>query len=232
MQEPPSYGQIREKREDLTYAQIERAATDILKTGVRPTVEGVRNALGGGSPRTILNGLNRYWRDLGNQVAGTPDTLRRLPSAVADLAEGLWQRALSLATDAAQSSSTEAEGQVSRLKNQLELRQHTLSQREVELDELLRSRERTLRELEEHLRAALTMLTKRDVALAALESRLAAAQQETEDYRQRLAKVIQRAVARERRVEGKPVPQRKKSRPAPKRSRPKKPTRRRSGRRR
>jgi Plasmid replication region DNA-binding N-term len=224
MQEPPSYGQTREKREDLTYAQIERAATDILKTGVRPTVEGVRNALGGGSPRTILTGLNRYWRDLGNQVAGTPDTVRRLPAAVADLAEGLWQRALSLATDAAQATGAEGEEQLSRLKTQLELRQHTLSQRELELDELLRSRERTLRELEEHLRAALSMLTKRDVTITALESRLAAAERDTEAYRQRLAKVIYRAVTKHpgdtiRRVAKpkKTIPQRR--RPTPKKSR-------------
>jgi hypothetical protein len=210
MEDTPSYGQSRPKRADLTYAQIERAATDILKTGVRPTVEGVRTALKGGSARTILDGLNRYWRDLGNQVAGTPDTLRRLPAAVADLAEGVWQRALSLASDAAQASSTEADGQLSRLKSQLELRQHTLSQREVELDELLRSRERTLKELEEHLRAALSMLTKRDVTIAALESRLVAAEQETEDYRQRLAKVIQRAVTRQRRTSAKPMPKPKK----------------------
>src|SRR5580658_3807219 len=107
MENAPSYGQTRKRREEVTYSQIERAATDSLKTGVRPTLEGVRSALGGGSPRTILDGLNRYWRDLGNQVAGTPDTLPRLPSAVADLAEGLWQRALTVATDAIGSSSTD-----------------------------------------------------------------------------------------------------------------------------
>lgn len=196
MKDPPSYGQARQRRDDVTYAQIERAATDILKTGVRPTVEALRLALGGGSARTLLDGLNRYWRDLGNQVAGTPDTLRRLPAAVADLAEGLWQRALSVAVEAAQASGTEAEGQLSRLKSQLELRSHTLSQREIELDELVRSRERTVKELEEHLRAALSMLTKRDVTIAALESRLAATKQETEDYRARLGRVIQRAVKR------------------------------------
>jgi hypothetical protein len=216
MKEAPSYGQTRQKRADVTYAQIERAATDILKTGIRPTVEGLRTALGGGSPRTILDGLNRYWRDLGNQVAGNPDTLRRLPSAVADLAEGLWQRALSLATDAAQATSTEAEGQLSRLKRQLELRQHTLSQREIELDELLRSRERTVKELEEHLRAALSMLTKRDTTITSLESRLATTQQETEGYRQRLAKVLQRAATRQRRTEPKSVAKPKKPVRAPK----------------
>jgi Plasmid replication region DNA-binding N-term len=198
MSDIPAYGHTRKRREEVTYAQIERAATDILKTGVRPTLEGVRSALGGGSPRTILDGLNRYWRDLGNQVAGTPDTLRRLPSAVADLAEGLWHRALSVATEAAQATTTEEEAQLTRLKSQLELRSHTLSQREIELDELLRSRERTLKELEEHLRAALSMLTKKDSALASLESRLAAAQLETDDYRQRLAKLVQRAVSRQR----------------------------------
>src|SRR5580698_3112779 len=144
MENAPSYGQTRKRREEVTYAQIERAATDILKTGVRPTLEGTRSALGGGSPRTILDGLNRYWRDLGNQVAGTPDALRRLPASVADLAEGLWQRALSVAFEAANATSTEADGQASQLKNQLEMRAPTLSQREVELDELVRARERTV----------------------------------------------------------------------------------------
>jgi septal ring factor EnvC (AmiA/AmiB activator) len=119
---------------------------------------------------------------------------------VADLAEGVWQKALLLATDAAQACGTEGDARLANLKSQLELRTHTLSQREVQLDELLRSRERTVKELEEHLRAALSMLTKRDSTITALESRLALAQQETQDYRQRLAKVIQRAVTRHQRI--------------------------------
>ena len=232
MKEPPSYGQTRAKRSDVTYSQLERAATDILKTGVRPTVEGLRQALGGGSARTILDGLNRYWRDLGSQVAGSPDTLRRLPHAVADLAEGLWQRALVVAVEAAQATSTEAEGQLSRLKSQLELRSHTLSQREVELDERLRARERTVKELEDHLRVSLSMLSKRDVTIAALESRLALTHQQTEDYRQRLAKVVQRAVTRHQGITTKRVPRPKKPARAPKRRIPRKLSRKRSGKRR
>ena len=231
MPSTPSYGQTRTKRADLTYAQIERAATQILKTGIRPTVEGLRTALGGGSARTLLDGLNRYWRDLGHQVSGSPDTLRRLPAAVADLAEGIWERALSVAKDAARATSTEADGQLSRLKSHLELRQHTLSQREIELDELLRSRERTVKELEEHLRTALSMLTKRDVTIAALESRLAATQQETEDYRARLGRVIHRAITRHRRSAPKRVSKPKEPRrlvpPAkPKKSKRKRPRKR------
>src|ERR1700742_476132 len=116
MPEAPSYGKTRKRRDEVTYAQIERAATDILKTGVRPTLESVRTAVGGGSPRTILDGLNRYWREFGNQVSGSPDTVRRLPAAVADLAEGLWQRALSVAVEATQATQSDADGQLSRLK--------------------------------------------------------------------------------------------------------------------
>jgi hypothetical protein len=40
------------------------------------------------------------------------------------------------------------------------------------------------------------MVSKRDVTIAALESRVATAQQETEDYCKRLAKVVQRGVTR------------------------------------
>jgi ABC-type transporter Mla subunit MlaD len=228
----PSYGQTRKRRDEVTYAQIERAATDILKTGVRPTLEGLRTALGGGSPRTLLDGLNRYWRDLGNQVAGSPDTLRRLPAAVADLAEGLWQRALSVATQAAQATSTEGEAQLSRLKSQLELRAHTLSQREVELDELLRARERTVKELEEHLRAAISMLSNRDATIAGLEKRLAEAQEETEQWRQRLAKVVQRAVTRHKNIPATRLTKPKKAARAPNRPPLKKRARRRPAKRR
>jgi hypothetical protein len=114
------------------------------------------------------------------------------------MAEGLWHRALTLATDAAQVTSTEDEAQQSRLKRQLDLRAHTLSQREVELDELLRSRERTVKELEDHLRTSLSMLTKRDMTIAALESRLVVAQQEIDGCRARLAKLVQRAITRHR----------------------------------
>jgi hypothetical protein len=50
-----------------------------------------------------------------------------------------------------------------------------------------------------HLPAAVSMLTKRDVTLAVLQTRPAAAEQETDEYRQRLAKVIQRAGPRAKR---------------------------------
>jgi septal ring factor EnvC (AmiA/AmiB activator) len=117
------------------------------------------------------------------------------------------------------------EGEIARFKG-------CSQQREVELDELLRSRERTVKELEEHLRAALSMLTKRDVTIATLESRLAAAQQETEEYRARLAKVVQRAATRHQRTATEPVSKPRRPARAARRSARKKPKRKGAGKRR
>jgi hypothetical protein len=86
--------------------------------------------------------------------------------------------------------------------------------------------------LEDHLRAALSMLTKRDVTISALESRLSAAQQETEHYRQRLAGLIQSAVVRHQRSPTKRVSKRKKPTRRSVRSVPKKRKRKRPGKRR
>ena len=49
---------------DLAY-HIEFAAQAILATGVRTTVDAIREALKAGSQRTLLNGLQRLWQDLG-----------------------------------------------------------------------------------------------------------------------------------------------------------------------
>lgn len=198
----PSYGKGRKKRLDVSYGQIEAAATAILETGVRPTVQGVRDSLQGGSPLTVLAGLNRFWGEIGGRLAGVPDSRRRLPAAVADLADTLWHTALDLATDAADGADAGLRAQLGQLRTETETRGHALAQREIEIDALVRSRERTIRELEEHLRTTMALVTKRDSTIRSLESRLAAAMAEAEAYRQRLAGVVTRAVAAHRRPTG------------------------------
>ena len=193
MADPPAYGTTRQRREDVSYAEIERAATDILATGARPTVASLRHALKGGSPRTVLDGLTRFWKELGARVAGNPETLRRLPAAVADLADGVWQAAL---TEAAKGSGSATDAQLQAIRTETEVRAHALSLREIELDQLVRSRERTMKELEEHLRSTMSLVNKRDTTIESLTLRLAGALGETEEYRRRLAKVIERAVVR------------------------------------
>lgn len=193
-----SYGTTRTRRPDVSYGQIEAAAQAILATGVRPTIEGVREALKAGSQRTLLNGLQRFWQELGDRLSGTPDSRRRLPAAVADIADNLWQTALALATDAAEGSDAAIKVQLAQLRTDTEVRGHALAQREIEMESLVRSRERTIRELEEHLRATMVLVNKRDTTIRSLEARMAAALSETEAYRQRLTAVVARAVSRHR----------------------------------
>jgi hypothetical protein len=194
----PAYGTTRARRPNVSYGQIETAAQAILGTGVRPTVEGVREALKAGSQRTLLTGLQRFWKELGERLSGVPDSRRRLPAAVADLADNLWQTALALATEAAEGSDAAIKAQLSQLRTDTEVRGHALAQREIEMESLVRSRERTIRELEEHLRATMALVTKRDVTIRSLEARMTAALAETEGYRQRLTAVVARAVSRHR----------------------------------
>ena len=65
MENTPAYGATRERGANVSYADVERAALDVLATGRRPSVETVREALGRGSPATIATCLKRFWRDLG-----------------------------------------------------------------------------------------------------------------------------------------------------------------------
>jgi hypothetical protein len=193
-----AYGTTRARRPDVSYGQIEAAAQAILATGIRPTVEGVREALKAGSQRTLLNGLQRFWQELGGRLSGAPDSRRRLPAVVADIADNLWQTALALATDAAEGSDAAIKAQLAQLRTDTEVRGHALAQREIEMESLVRSRERTIRELEEHLRATMVLVNKRDTTIRSLEARMAAALSETESYRQRLTAVVARAVSRHR----------------------------------
>lgn len=193
-----SYGESRKRSPDVSYGQIEAAAEAILASGIRPTVEGVRETLKAGSQRTLLDGLQRFWKELGARLSGVPDTRRRLPAAVADLADTLWQTALTLAMDSAEGSDLAMKAELAQLRTDADVRGHALAQREIEMESLVRSRERTIRELEEYLRATMALVGKHDATIKSLETRMAAALEETESYRQRLAGIVSRTVVRHR----------------------------------
>jgi hypothetical protein len=158
----PAYGTTRSRRASVSYGEVERAATALLKKGERPTIEKLREALGGGAPDTITDALSRYWKDLGARIEGDPASLSRLPAEIADLTDSLWRRALSLAADAAlQKVGTDREA-LEFFKRENELKAHALSLKEKELDALLRARERTIQELETHLKTAMGFVQQRE----------------------------------------------------------------------
>jgi chromosome segregation ATPase len=192
----PAYGTTRSRRASVSYGEVERAATALLKKGERPTIEKLREALGGGAPDTITDALSRYWKDLGARIEGDPASLSRLPAEIADLAEQTWRRALSLAADAAaQRAGTERQN-LEFFKRENELKAHALSLKEKELDALLRARERTIQELETHLKTAMGFVQQREETIKAIEARATALSAEVEEYRRRLEDLIKPAKIR------------------------------------
>src|ERR1035438_4599763 len=115
MEDAPAYGATRARSANVSYADVERAAIDILATERRPSVETVREALGRGSPATISTCLKRFWRDLGIRVQGDPAALTRLPSEIIEAVEAIWQNSLSLAAQSAKNDQNAARERLERI---------------------------------------------------------------------------------------------------------------------
>ena len=194
-----NYGSTRERGANVSHNEIERAALDILAAGSRPSVEGIRAKIGRGSPATIANSLKRFWRDLGARAEGDPAALSRLPGEIAQLADGLWQRALALAAQAAKHDDNAARERLSQIRIENELRAQSFSLREHEFESAARARERALADSREHLLSTLRMLEADRQTLRAKEARIADLEAQVEDCRRELATIVEEAVARNRR---------------------------------
>jgi hypothetical protein len=200
MEELPAtkaYGEGR-VRMNVSYGEIERAAIAILKSERRPTVETVREALGRGSPDTVGRALKRFWRDLGVRIEGDPAALTRMPAEIADLADSVWQRALTLAGEAAKNDDNAARERLKQIEIENELRAQSFTLREAEWDAAARARERALADSREHLLLTLKTLGRDQATLRARDARIADLESQVEEYRRQLAVLIAGAVAENR----------------------------------
>ena len=79
-------------RSGITQAQVNEAADALLRGGERPTIERVRQALGTGSPNTLVRLLEAWWSDLGRRLdtQATKISLPDAPEAVVAAASQLW----------------------------------------------------------------------------------------------------------------------------------------------
>jgi hypothetical protein len=215
MEHSQAYGATRERRANISYAEVERAALDILATERRPSVETVREHLGRGSPATIATSLKRFWRDLGVRAAGDPAALTRIPSEIIEAVEKIWQRSLALAAQASKHDDNAARERLEQIRIENEVRAQSFELREKEFETATRERERALADSRDHLLSTLRMLESDRATLRARAARIVALEAQVEDYRRQLATVIERAVSRNRTLAA------RKPRPA---KRPKPPT--------
>jgi hypothetical protein len=228
MEGTPAYGSTRERGANVSYADVERAALDILATERRPSVETVRELLGRGSPATIATCLKRFWRDLGIRVQGDPAALTRLPSEIIEAVEAIWQNSLSLAAQSAKNNQNAARERLERIRIENNVRAQSFELREREFETAARERERVLADSRDHLLSTLRMLEADRATLKAREARIVDLEAQVEDYRKQLALVITRAVAKNRALverKSRPAPRPKSKPPAKRRQTSKKPRR-------
>ena len=198
MEESPDYGSTRERGANVSYADVERAALDIMATERRPSVETVREALGRGSPATIATCLKRFWRDLGIRAQGDPAALTRLPSEIVEAVEAIWQRSLALASQTAKNDQNAARERLEQIRIENDVRAQSFEMRERAYETAARERERALADSRDHLLSTLRMLESDRATLKARDTRIAELEAQVEDCQRQLALVITRAVAKNR----------------------------------
>ena len=191
------YGEGR-TRSNVSYADVERAAIAILKAARRPTVETIREALGGGSPDTIGDALRRFWRDLGARIDGDPAALSRMPAEIAEIADGMWQRALKLSSEAAAHDDNAARERLRQLEVEKDIRQRSFDLREREIDTQARERERALADARDHLLSLSKALSREQTTNKAQVRRIADLETEVAQYRQQIGALIASAIAEKR----------------------------------
>ena len=199
------YGKGRIRR-NVSYADVERAAIAILKSERRPTVETIRQALGGGSPDTLAYALRRFWRDLGARIDGDPAALTRMPAELAEIADGMWQRALKLAGEASTHDDNAARERLRQLEVENDFKQRSFELREREIDTQARDRERALADARDHLLSLSRALSREQATNQAQVRRIADLETEVAQYRQQIGGLIAGAIAEQRPMQRRRAP--------------------------
>jgi len=211
-----NYGATRVRGPTVSYEEIERTARDLMAQGERPTVDGVRAALGRGSPNHIATSMRKFWKNQAAVTTGNPLALTHLPPELADAAVAQWEKALSLAQQTAQVDDSAARAHVEQLRRETTHHALALERREKEWDIAARVRERALVEARDQINVLVNELAADRGELRSCKARLADLESQNEAYRQQLALVVTRTVARNRALRVKkprPRPPARKSKP-------------------
>ena len=174
------------------------AADALLRDGLRPTIERIREKLGRGSPNTINPLLDQWWKGLAARLSGGPEMLERIPASAFHVLEALWVQLQIAARDRAAVALAGERGETNRNAQNLEVRSQVLSLREGELNERLRRQEDRLRALEDQLLAVSGQLKRAELDGSAARTRAKNLDAELADARARITALLTRVVIRER----------------------------------
>jgi len=183
----------------------------------------LRAALGRGFPNHIATSMRKFWKNQAAVTTGNPLALTRLPPELADAAVAQWEQALRLAHQNASHDDNTARAHLEQLRRDTDARAHSVELREKEWDLAARVRERALADTREQVNLLMKELATDRAELRFRDARIADLETQIEAYRQQLARVVARAVARNRTLKAqKPAPRPRKNSASKTRIRPKK----------
>ena len=209
--------------------RVWQAVERIVRAGRRPTIEGVREILGGGSPNSVTAYINDWYRDLGGRLDAADAPMLGLPSEAVSLLAELWRLA-------ARSRTPSVGGALLPADELREAERAVLIAETKALETLNKELQKHRATSEKSLAEARALLSRREAALeeershvAVLEQALAQARLDLEVTleRQRLAPARMRVPSRTRPSRNRPKPARgartKVGRKAAKRKQPSQP---------
>jgi hypothetical protein len=121
-----------------------------------------------------------------------------MPAEIAALADGMWQRALKLSSEAATHDDNAARERLRQLEVENEVKQRSFELREREIDTQARERERALADARDHLLSLSKALSREQATNQAQERRIADLETEVMQYRQQIGSLIAGAIAEKR----------------------------------
>ena len=183
-------------RSGVTTVDVTLAADALLRQGLRPTIERIREHLGRGSPNTINPLLDQWWKTLAARLSGGPELLERIPASAFHVLEALWVQLQLAARDRAGLSLAEERGEALQRTQNLEIRSQVLSLREGELNERMRRQEDRTRALEDQLQSSSLTLRRAEVERASALSRARMLEAKLSEARARIMELLTRAVTR------------------------------------
>ena len=74
--------------------RVFQAADRILRSGRRPTVEAIRELVGGGSPNSVTAYIQDWYQELGSRLVATEEPLVGFPREAVSLLGELWRIAV------------------------------------------------------------------------------------------------------------------------------------------
>jgi hypothetical protein len=191
--------------------RVWQACDRVLRSGRRPTVEGIREILGGGSPNSVTAYIQEWYRELGSRLAAAEAPLAGFPPEAVSLMTELWRLA---ATDQVNAGGTDAANDTA--ARMLAAERDALEAEAKALQTLNQELQRHRSTAEKSLAEARALLSRREAALEEERSRAASLEQALVQARMELEVQLERQRLAPART-GVPAPPRtvtKRNRPA------------------